>query len=78
LLTQILAHSHVQSPTAFRIAVRHPDRVTAIVSQNGNAYLEGLGTDFFAPLEVYWAGPTFSTTSPAAQALLPFQLGPTK
>jgi pimeloyl-ACP methyl ester carboxylesterase len=53
--------------------------VTTIVSQNGNAYLEGLGTDFFAPLQAYWAAPTFSTTSPAAQALLPFlQLGPTK
>jgi len=69
----------VQSPTAFRIAVRKPDRVTAIITQNGNAYLEGLGKDFWAPLETYWATPTFSSTSPEAQALLPFlQLGPTK
>jgi pimeloyl-ACP methyl ester carboxylesterase len=69
----------VQSPTAFRIAVRHPDRVTAIITQNGNAYLEGLGKDFWAPLHTYWASPTFSTTTTEAQALLPFlQLGPTK
>ena len=69
----------MQSPTAFRIAVRHPDRVTAIITQNGNAYLEGLGKDFWAPLQTYWALPTFSTTATEAQALLPFlQLGPTK
>ena len=69
----------MQSPTAFRIAVRKPDRVTAIITQNGNAYPEGLGKDFWAPLETYWATPTFSPTSPEAQALLPFlQLGPTK
>jgi pimeloyl-ACP methyl ester carboxylesterase len=69
----------LQSPTAFRIAVRHPDRVTAIITQNGNAYREGLGKNFWAPLETYWAAPTFSKTTPEAQALLPFlQLGPTK
>lgn len=31
------------APTGFRLAVRHPERITAIVSQNGNAYEEGLG-----------------------------------
>jgi pimeloyl-ACP methyl ester carboxylesterase len=31
------------APTGFRLAMTHPDRVTAIVSQNGNAYEEGLG-----------------------------------
>src|ERR1700733_5017611 len=30
------------APTGFRLAVRHPDRITAIISQNGNAYEEGL------------------------------------
>lgn len=59
--------------------MKHPDRVTAIITQNGNAYQEGLGKDFWAPLGAYWATPTFSTTAPQAQALLPFlQLGPTK
>jgi pimeloyl-ACP methyl ester carboxylesterase len=59
--------------------VRKPDRVTAIITQNGNVYAEGLGKDFWAPLETYWATPTFSSSSPEAQALLPFlKLGPTK
>lgn len=58
--------------------MRHPERVTAIISQNGNAYVEGLGKDFWAPLEKYWAAPAFSASTPDAQALLPFlQLGPT-
>ncbi len=35
----------------------HPDRVTAIVSQNGNAYEEGLG-DAWAPIRRYWTEPT--------------------
>ena len=30
------------APTGFRIAMRHPERITAIISQNGNAYEEGL------------------------------------
>jgi pimeloyl-ACP methyl ester carboxylesterase len=76
---KLIKYMLLQAPTAFRIAERHSDRVTAIISQNGNAYLEGLGKNFWAPLEAYWAEPTFSTTSPQAQALLPFlQLGPTK
>src|SRR5262245_40174401 len=45
------------APTGFRLAMAHPDRVTAIVSQNGNAYEEGLG-DAWAPIRRYWAEPT--------------------
>jgi len=45
------------APTGFRLAMRHPDRVTAIVSQNGNAYEEGLG-DAWGPIRQYWASPT--------------------
>lgn len=45
------------APTGFRLAVAHPDRVTAIVSQNGNAYEEGLG-DAWGPIRKYWAEPT--------------------
>lgn len=45
------------APTGFRLAVGHPDRVTAIVSQNGNAYEEGLG-DAWGPIRKYWAEPT--------------------
>jgi len=45
------------APTGFRLALAHPDRVTAIVSQNGNAYEEGLG-DAWGPIRQYWAAPT--------------------
>jgi pimeloyl-ACP methyl ester carboxylesterase len=45
------------APTGFRWAMAHPDRVTAIVSQNGNAYEAGLG-DAWAPIRKYWAEPT--------------------
>jgi pimeloyl-ACP methyl ester carboxylesterase len=41
------------APTGFRIALRHPERVTAIVSQNGNAYEEGL-SDGWNPIRAYW------------------------
>jgi pimeloyl-ACP methyl ester carboxylesterase len=45
------------APTGFRLAMAHPDRVAAIVSQNGNAYEEGLG-DGWGPIRKYWAEPT--------------------
>ena len=45
------------APTGFRLAMAHPEKVTAIVSQNGNAYEEGLG-DAWAPIRKYWAVPT--------------------
>ncbi|HTV55167.1 MAG TPA: alpha/beta hydrolase [Terriglobia bacterium] len=45
------------APTGFRLAMAHPDRITAIVSQNGNAYEEGLG-DAWGPIRNYWATPT--------------------
>jgi len=45
------------APVGFRLAMAHPDRVTAIISQNGNAYEEGLG-DAWGPIRTYWAAPT--------------------
>lgn len=45
------------APTGFRLALRHPERVTAIVSQNGNAYEEGL-SDGWNPIRAYWQEPT--------------------
>ena len=45
------------APTGFRLAMAHPERVTAIVTQNGNAYEEGLG-DAWDPIRQYWASPT--------------------
>lgn len=45
------------APTGLRLAMAHPEQVTAIVSQNGNAYEEGLG-DAWGPIQKYWALPT--------------------
>jgi pimeloyl-ACP methyl ester carboxylesterase len=45
------------APTGFRIAVKHPDRITAIISQNGNAYEEGL-SDGWNPIRAYWQEPS--------------------
>ncbi len=41
------------APTGFRIAVKHPERITGIISQNGNAYVEGL-SDGWNPIRAYW------------------------
>jgi pimeloyl-ACP methyl ester carboxylesterase len=41
------------APTGFRLAVRRPERITAIISQNGNAYEEGL-SDGWNPIRAYW------------------------
>ena len=45
------------APTGFRLAMRHPERITAIVSQNGNAYEEGL-SDGWNPIRAYWQDPS--------------------
>jgi pimeloyl-ACP methyl ester carboxylesterase len=45
------------APTGYRIALKHPERITAIISQNGNAYDEGLGKDW-SPIQKYWKEPT--------------------
>ena len=45
------------APTGFRLAVKHPDRITAIISQNGNAYDEGL-SDGWSPIRAYWQDPS--------------------
>lgn len=45
------------APIGFRLAERHPERITAIISQNGNAYEEGLG-DGWSPIRAYWQEPS--------------------
>jgi pimeloyl-ACP methyl ester carboxylesterase len=45
------------APTGFRLAVKHPNRITAIISQNGNAYAEGL-SDGWQPIRAYWEDPS--------------------
>lgn len=41
------------APVGFRVAATHPDKVTALIVQNGNAYVEGLG-EFWDPIKAYW------------------------
>jgi len=45
------------APVGFRIAAAHPERIAAIISQNGNAYAEGL-SDGWGPLRAYWKEPS--------------------
>jgi pimeloyl-ACP methyl ester carboxylesterase len=45
------------APTGFRLAMQHPERITAIISQNGNAYEEGL-SEGWKPIRAYWTDPS--------------------
>jgi pimeloyl-ACP methyl ester carboxylesterase len=54
--------------TGFRLAVRHPERITAIISQNGNAYEEGLSNGW-SPFRAYWENPSEANRK-ALRALL--------
>ncbi len=45
------------APVGYRLALRHPDRVQALIVQNGNAYDEGL-REFWDPIKKYWADPS--------------------
>ena len=45
------------APVGWRLAAAQPDRITALISQNGNAYVEGL-SDGWGPLRAYWADPS--------------------
>jgi pimeloyl-ACP methyl ester carboxylesterase len=59
------------APTGLRLAMRHPERVTAIISQNGNAYEEGLG-DAWGPIRKYWSEPTEANRDVLRQNVLTF------
>jgi pimeloyl-ACP methyl ester carboxylesterase len=58
------------APTGFRVAMAHPERITAIISQNGNAYEEGLG-DAWAPIQRYWREPTLQNREAVGKELTP-------
>ena len=57
------------APVGLRLALEHPERVTAIVSQNGNAYEEGLG-DAWDPIRRYWATPSAENREALRRAVL--------
>ena len=52
------------APVGFRLATKHPERVTGLVVQNGNAYDEGLASDFWKPVKAFWADRSEETTKP--------------
>jgi pimeloyl-ACP methyl ester carboxylesterase len=58
------------APVGFRIAAQHPDRVTAIISQNGNAYEEGL-SNAWEPIRAYWQDPSPSNRDAVRMMLKP-------
>ncbi|HEY2746856.1 MAG TPA: alpha/beta hydrolase, partial [Polyangia bacterium] len=58
------------APVGFRLAVRHPERITAIISQNGNAYEEGL-SDGWNPIRAYWQDPSLPNREALRNFLAP-------
>jgi pimeloyl-ACP methyl ester carboxylesterase len=58
------------APVGFRLAVAHPERVTAIISQNGNAYEEGL-SDGWNPIQAYWREPSAANRTALREFLTP-------
>jgi pimeloyl-ACP methyl ester carboxylesterase len=60
------------APTGFRLALKYPDRVLALISQNGNAYEEGLG-DAWAPIRKYWAEPSAANRQVVHDAVLNYE-----
>jgi pimeloyl-ACP methyl ester carboxylesterase len=57
------------APVALRLALQRPDAVTAIISQNGNAYVEGFGRSFWAPIFALWNATTEPQVRKAASAI---------
>jgi pimeloyl-ACP methyl ester carboxylesterase len=58
------------APVGYRLAGKHPGRVTAIVVQNGNAYEEGIDNDFWKPIKAYWNEPTSKDRRDALRGFL--------
>jgi pimeloyl-ACP methyl ester carboxylesterase len=58
------------APTGFRLAMAHPERITAIISQNGNAYEEGLSSGW-NPIQRYWKEPTSQNRAALLEFLTP-------
>ena len=58
------------APVGFRLALAHPERVTAIISQNGNAYEEGLSQGW-NPIQKYWKAPTAENRAALRDFLTP-------
>ncbi|ANR80162.1 hydrolase [Kosakonia sacchari] len=57
------------APTGLRLALHYPQRVSGFISQNGNAYLDGLG-DAWEPVQAYWQAPTAENRQVVHDAIL--------
>ncbi len=58
------------APIGFRLAAKYPERVQALIVQNGNAYVEGL-RDFWNPIRIYWKTPTPENAKPLVGFISP-------
>ena len=58
------------SPVGLRLALKHPERIQAIISQNGNAYVEGL-SDGWNPIRAYWQEPSQANRDALRSMLTP-------
>lgn len=58
------------APVGLRLALAHPERITAIISQNGNAYNEGLSQGW-NPIQQYWKEPTAKNRAALREFLTP-------
>lgn len=58
------------APVGFRLALAYPERITAIISQNGNAYKEGL-SEGWNPIQKYWKEPTAENRTALREFLKP-------
>ena len=52
------------APVGYRLASKHPERVLALIVQNGNAYSEGIDNDFWVPVKAYWKARTAANAAP--------------
>jgi pimeloyl-ACP methyl ester carboxylesterase len=57
------------APVGYRLAVRHPERVQALIVQNGNAYVDGIDNDFWTPIKKFWADKSPENSAALRQAL---------
>lgn len=62
------------SPVGFRLALKFPSRITGIVTQNGNAYEEGLDDRFWGPLKEYWK--SYQSDPVFVKSLIPYLQDP--
>lgn len=70
LTTYALYLQDYGAPIGYRLAVKHPERVTALIVQNGNAYVEGLDNNFWKPIKDYWADPANDSKRDALRGAL--------